>query len=383
MPNTLTGLIPTLYESMNIVSREMVGFIPAVTRDANATRAAVGQTVRVPVAAVAAAQDVTPAVSAPNAGDATIGFTDITITRSRAVPVRWTGEEQRGFGTNGQLAATLRDQFAEAMRRLVNEIEIDLAVAAKNNSSRAVGTAGTTPFATAANMEDLALLRQILEDNGAPTTDLQFVGNSNAWANLRGRQTGLFRVNEAGSSDMLREGMTDRLYGFAMRNSAGIQLHTAGTGTGYLVNNASGEPIGDTAITVDTGTNTILAGDIITFAADTANRYVVRSDLAANTITLGRPGLRVAIPDNNAITRGASYRGNFAFARTALVLVQRTPALPDGGDMADDRISITDPVSGITFEVAVYRQYRQVYYEVAATWGVAAPNEAHIATLLG
>lgn len=385
MPNTLTGLIPTLYEAMNVVSREMVGFIPAVTRNASAERGAVGQTVRVPVAAVAATQDVTPAVTAPNAGDATIGFTDIAITKSRAVPIRWTGEEQRAMGTGdtAQISNILRDQFAEAMRALVNEMEVDIANVAKVNASRATGTAGTTPFATAGNMDDLALLRQILEDNGAPITDLQFVGNSLTWANLRGKQNTLFRVNEAGTAEMLREGMTDRLFGFAMRNSAGIQLHTAGTGASYLVNNAAGEPVGDTAITVDTGSGTILAGDTVTFAADAANRYVVKTALAANSFGLNRPGLRVAIPDNNAITRGASYRPNFGFARTSLVLLQRAPALPDGGDMADDRITVADPVSGINFEVSTYRQYRQVYYEVAAAWGVGAPNEPHIATLMG
>jgi len=382
MANTLTGLIPTLYEAMNVVSREMVGFIPAVTRNTGAERAAVGQTVRVPVAAVAAAQDVTPAVAAPNAGDATIGYTDVTITKSRAIPIRWTGEEQRGFAANGQMQTVIRDQFSEAMRALVNEMEVDLANAVKIGASRATGTAGTTPFATAGNLDDIALLRQILEDNGAPTSDLQFVGNSNTWANLRGKQNVLFKVNEAGSSDMLRNGMTDRLQGFALRNSAGISLHTKGAGSAYVTNGSTAA--GGTSVVLQTGTGTVLAGDVVTFAADTANKYVVNVGVAApGTITIGKPGARAVIPTSNALTIGNNYRGNYGFARGAVVLVQRTPALPDGGDMADDRTSITDPVSGITFEVAVYRQYRQVYYEVAATWGTATPNGAHIATLLG
>jgi hypothetical protein len=390
MANTLTNLIPTLYEALNVVSREMVGFIPAVTRDTNVARAAVGQTVRSPIAAVAAAQDVTPGVTAPNAGDATPTYMDVTLSKSRAVPIRWNGEEMKAMGTGDtpQGRNILRDQFSEAMRKLVNEIEVDLAAAAKTNASRAYGTAGTTPFATAADLSELANLRKILEDNGAPTTDLQFVGNSAAWVNLRGKQNNLFKVNEAGTEEMLREGMLGRLLGFATRNSAGITLHTKGAATGALINNASTEAVGQTTLTLDTitvNTTGILAGDIVTFAADSVNKYVVNTGLVATSgdIVIGKPGLLVAAPDNNAMTIGNNYTGNYGFARSALVLAQRLPALPDGGDMADDRQTIIDPISGLSFEVAVYRQYRQVYYEVAATWGVGAPNGAHIATLLG
>lgn len=386
MANTLTNLIPTLYEALNVVSREMVGFIPAVTRDANVTRAAVGQTVRSPIAAVAAAQDITPAVTAPNAGDSTPTFVDVTMTKARAVPIRWNGEEQRAMSTGdtAQGRNILRDQFAEGMRKLVNEIEVDLAVAAKTNASRAYGTAGTTPFGTAGDLSDIAQLRKILEDNGAPTSDLQFVGNSATWANLRGKQNVLFKVNEAGTEEMLRNGLIDRLQGFAMRNSAGITLHTKGTGASYTVSAGGPFAVGTTSFPIITGTGTVLAGDVITFAADSANKYVVKTGVAApGTIVIGKPGNLVSIPNSNAITIGNNYTGNFGFSRQALLLAQRLPALPDGGDMADDRTTITDPISGLTFEVAVYRQYRQVYYEIAAVWGVAAPNEAHIATLLG
>lgn len=390
MANTLTNLIPTLYEALNVVSREMVGFIPAVTRDAGVTRAAVGQTVRSPIAAVAAAQDITPAVTAPNAGDSTPTYVDVTMTKARAVPIRWNGEEQRAMGTGDtpQGRNIIRDQFAEGMRKLVNEIEVDLAVLAKGSASRAYGTAGTTPFGTAGDLSDIAQLRKILEDNGAPTSDLQFVGNSATWANLRGKQNVLFKVNEAGTEEMLRNGLIDRLQGFAMRNSAGITLHTKGAATGALINNASGEAVGQTTLTLDTitvNTTGILAGDVVTFAADSTNKYVVKTGLVATSgdIVINKPGLLVAAPDNNAMTIGNSYTGNFGFSRQALLLAQRLPALPDGGDMADDRTTITDPISGLTFEVAVYRQYRQVYYEIAAVWGVAAPNEAHVATLLG
>ena len=49
MANVLTGLIPDFIEGMNIVSRELVGMIPAVRRDMRLDRVALNQNVTIPL----------------------------------------------------------------------------------------------------------------------------------------------------------------------------------------------------------------------------------------------------------------------------------------------------------------------------------------------
>lgn len=382
MANTLTNLIPTLYKALDVVSRELVGFIPAVSLDADVSRAALNQTVRSPVAPSASTASNTPGTTAPDTGDQTIDNVSLSITKSKHVAVRFNGEETRGLQSAGTYGAIVQQRFEQGFRALTNEIETDLA-ALYVNSSRAYGTAGTTPFNTASDLTDLSETRRILDDNGAPQSDLQMVLGSAAWAKLRGKQSSLFKVNEAGTAEFLREGFISQgLQGFALRNSAQVKSVTKGTGSGYLVNNGAGYAIGATAITVDTGTGTILAGDVITFAGDT-NKYVVATALAANVVTLAAPGLRQAAADDTAITVAANHTANMAFHRGAIVLATRLPAMPDGGDAADDSMTVVDPLTGLAFEIALYRQYLQLHYQVRIAWGVASVKTLHTATLLG
>jgi hypothetical protein len=381
MSNTLTGLFPSLFEAVDQVSREMVGFIPAVTRDNVFARAAVGQTVTSHVTPAAPASNITPGVTPPDDGDQALGNITMTLTKARRVPIRWAGEEQLAVNNNGiTFNAIFRDQAAQAIRTLVNEIETDLA-GLHVSASRAVGTAGTPPFGTAGDLSDTAAALGVLETNGAQGLDFQYVAGSAAMQNLRGKQTVLFKVNEAGSSDMLRNGMTDRLQNFALRNSAQVKTFTKGSGAGYLVNNAAAA-IGDTVIPVDTGTGTILAGDVIQVAGD-SNMYVVASALAAGSVTIAKPGLRVAPADNATVTLVNSSTRNLFFARSAIALATRLPALPVGGDSAVDRSEIQDPLTGLVFEIAVYRQYRQVQYEISTVWGVKATKSDFIGIGLG
>lgn len=378
MANTLTKLIPTIFTALDVVSREQVGFIPAVARNTKADAAAKDQTVTAPVAPVATTVDITPGATAPNDGDQSIGTVDVKITKSKMAPVKWNGEEQLALGPAGTYNTILADQFKQAFRALANEVDSDLG-SLYYGASRVVGTPGTTPFGIKEDLSDAALARQVLEDNGAPTTDLQMVLGSSAIANLRGKQSVLFKVNESGTEQLLREGTLGRLEGFNIHNSAGIKRVDAGAGAGYLVNGA--KVAGDIIVAIDTGTGGIAQGNIVKFAGDD-NAYVVAA-ATATTITLAAPGLRQSLADNAAITVSGAFTANMAFDRNAFLLASRTPAMPEGGDTADDVMNVTDPVSGITFQVALYRQYRQVRYEVGLAWGVASIKPAHAVIIAG
>lgn len=381
MANTLTSLIPSLYESLDVISRELVGAIPCVTLDANVSRAAVGQLVTSFITPIASATNITPGVVPPNDGDQTIGNVQLSITKARRVPFRWNGEETLGLNNNGSGAATIRNgQMTQAIRTLVNEMEVDVVTAARLGASRAFGTPGSTPFASA--LGDPAQVRKILDDNGAPMNDRCMVIDTTAGAALR-TLAQLTKANEAGTSMTLRDGQLLDLHGFSIHESAGVSFNTKGTGAAYTTDTA-GYAAGSTVINLITGTGTVLAGDVITFAGDT-NKYVVNAGITApGTVTIGAPGLRVAISAAaTAVTVANSYTGNLAFSGSSIVLATRAPALPDGGDMAVDRMTITDPRSGISFEVAMYAQYRQMQYEISAVWGVKGIKPNHGAILLG
>jgi hypothetical protein len=382
---TLTDLIPTLYNALDVVSQEMVGFIPAVSRDATHERAAINQTVRSFVAPAVTASDITPGATAADSGGQTIGNVSMTITKSRKTEIMWSGEEQLSISAPGITAQrVLQDQFAQGMRTLVNEIESDLAVAAYAGASRATGTAGTNPFLIGSDklIDNVADVRKILADNGAPMGDLQMVVDTAAGAGLR-KVPNLYKANEGGGDTLLRQGILTDLMGFDIRESAGVARPTVGT-ISATTNNA-GYAIGVTEITLSSAAVALLKGDVITFAGDT-NRYVVAEALSGTggTLKIAAPGLRQAIPAaTTAITVIATGPRNVAFSRSAVYLATRAPALPSVGDMADDRTLVTDPRSGLTFEVSVYRQYRQVKYEVAIAWGVVNTKSEHTAILLG
>lgn len=383
MANTLNDLIPDLYASLDVVSRELVGMIPSVTIDASVNRASKDQSVRVAIApANTAGFDITPAMAIPAAADQAIGNSEIVINKVRGMPFSWNGFEQGGLNSNGAGYDYIRrNQMTQAMRALVNEMEADLC-GLQSTFSRAYGTAGATPFGTAGDFTDASYAMKILKDNGAPLSDNHLVINTSAGANLGGKQSNSsVEFNE----QFLRQGVFRSITGMDIRESGQVVTHTAGSFTsGTLTSEV--RAVGATSLVTTANYSAGLgAGDIITLAHESgAHKYVVQS-VSASAITIAAPGLRTATAATGtvAITKIASSARNLAFNRSAIVLANRLPERPAEGDLALDVTTITDPRSGLSFEVAVYPGQRMVRYEISAAWGVKNIKPEHTGLLLG
>lgn len=383
MANTITGLIDYIYQSADVVSREQVGMIPAVYINGAAEQVAVNQDITYGVVPTMATEDTAAAATPPDLGDTTVGTGTMKLTKSKTVRFYWTGEDEAALGSKRD--AIENNKFAQAFRTIANEIEADLA-ALYVYASRAYGTAATAPFGTAGDFTDAAEAVRILKDNGAPTSDIQLVLNTAAGVNIIGKQS---RADIIGAqvASLQQQGILLKIAGCNLRESAQIKQHTKGAGTGYDFI-AAGEAIGQTILSVEGGTvNTsgIKAGDIITHAGDTVNKYVVNTGLTETSgdIVIGAPGLRIAGADANELTIGGSYAANMCFDRSAIHLLARLPKVPEGGDQAEDEFIMIDPVSGLPFRIALYKGYMANQIAIQLAWGVKAVKSAHISLLLG
>lgn len=319
--------------------------------------------------------------SDPNAHYDTIGYVDVAITKQREVAMTWQGEEQMAI--SGISANVLRDQYAQAIRTLVNEMELDGAIEEAQSAIMAgniVGKAGTTPFAS--NLTDLTLARKKLSDNGAPLTDLQLALNTSAGMNLRNLSQ-LQKVNEGGENTLLRQGVIGNLFGFNIRESAGLQAQgTTSVTSDYDVNGAVTAGPTVKSVTVEAGSGAIKKGSIVTFGSGT-EQYVVAEDMASGGTTLKLTSAITANIADEAKVNIITNTPNVAFARGSLLLVSRLPAVPEGGDSALDRTVITDPNSGISFEVALWGGTRENTVTIANCWGWKNIKTEHSVAILG
>ncbi len=376
MANTLTALAPTLFGAAQVVSQEPVGVLDAISMNFDDKGVAIGDTIKVPIAPTRAFKTYTPAMT-PSAGDdAVAAGVAIQITQNGMVDWHLTGEQIRSLENGADYDEWLRQMMVQGMRTLRNQAEADAAAAVKTGASRAVGTAGTTPFGADINL--IPSLYKILRDNGAPMADLNLVIDSAAGLNLR--KLGIIQqAYQAGNDQERRSGNLLRQFGFAITESAGIALHTKGTGTLYVTSGSTAPKVTDIALV--TGSGTVLAGDVVTFAADSNNNYVINTGVTApGTISLGRPGARVTIATANAMTIGGNYTPNVAFERSAVVGVMRPPLIPANPTI--EQLMVSD-AKGLTYLLCKVVGDGMVTFRLHLAWGFKVVNPEHVALLMG
>ena len=395
--NTLTSVLRA-QASVNIdVPQEPIGILETANLNFDDKGASINEVIVVPIDPVGTLEDIQPAAVPPAGASVTVTNAQVKITSQKQKSRVFTGEDLRQIENIGVRDDLLRQFIEQSERLLRNQMAADASTALTIGGSRAVGTAGTTPFATDMNL--LTSARKVFRDNGAPFTNINVVADTSSYLNLLNLNV-VQKAQEAGSDQERRSGIIRGQFGLAsIREDANINSHTKGAGTGYTT--VSALAVGDTSIAVTGGTvNTtgIQIGDIITIAGDT-NKYVVvpapgtstsyqtpsSSSLLATsgTIYIGAPGIRKANAGTGvAITVGATYSPSFIFEKNVLVGVVRPPIGFDQGPYVTIARMITDKF-GLSYHFVESVQWGQVSWFVQLVWGFAVTQPQYVVPILG
>ncbi len=388
MANTFTAIIPNMTTAFQRIASEAASLAKIAQTDFKAEEAALNEVVIIPINPVVVGDNRTPAAIFTVAADRAIDNTSITITKDRKFPFHLTGDDMARMRQNPEFVA---GSILQAMRAARNEIHSDLAGlhidaagyyrSGYSSSGAAVGTALTTPFGSTIDL--LVDAKKLLNDSLAPKEERFCMLDTSAEAALS-KLGQLIKANEAGSDELLRQGIVGKLAGFNLVVDNDVKLHTKGTGTGYVINDGAGIAVGATVLTVNTGSGTILPGDVISFATvDTVNKYVVLSTVGGSTVT----SITLTSPVITALTNGLALvisggRRNMAFHREALGLAIRLPKLPKEGDAGEHQV-IIDPISGLGFRFSTYKGYGLNNYELSVAWGVKTVRKELLKLILG
>lgn len=122
---------------------------------------------------------------------------------------------------------------------------------------------------------------------------------------------------------------------------------TSSTGTGYLVDNGAGYNIGDTVITIGTGSGTITAANAIVQFAGDSTLYALTAS-TATSVTLAGTGLTQSLADTTAMTivnKWLTYGETLIYAYDSY-LPAAASIFADPGWLKTLRFKVTGTVNG-------------------------------------
>ena len=372
MANTLTPLIDKLIARGLSVLRENA----IMPRLVNSTYSNVardkGDTITVPIAADITAASVSPSNTLAAAGDTALTSKTISLNQ-------W---KHAGFYlTDQQITQIDVDNFQtlqgdEAVRSLANNVDEYILGLYKGIYSQA-GTAATTPFGS--NLNDWTTgARTKLNNHKAPMDDRAVVLDADAEGNALNNRA-LQDASYRGSTEGIVFGDIGYALGASWHLDQNVPTFTNsnGTPTSWLVNQAD-SAIGDTTVTIDTGSNDPVEGDIFTVAGST-QQFVV-SSYSSNVITFA-PALTAALGNNAALTFAASHVVNVAFQRQAFGFAMAP--IMDASMNSDTMRQVTDEKSGLTMRLEVSRQEKQWKFDYDVLYGATLLRPELACRILG
>jgi hypothetical protein len=373
-PNTLTVLVPTIIAALQRVLRNQGALANLAVRDPSSDAAGLNQSITLPASAVQAAYDVEPGANPPALVGTTPTSVALTIEKYRGSRFSLTGEDWKAIAARGPDLRMM--QIDEAISTLIDEVCAYMWGKYNVGAGYAVGTAGANPFAS--NPDILMDGWQVLSDAKCPNVGRIGCIGTSEWA-AAGKLDQFQKTLEAPPGTSFANAAFGMLGNFAMTWDQQISRHTpVGTAANYLVNMVGGAAKGTKVLTVDGGTGTMLAGDVVAIGN---YKYVVVS-LASTTLTL-KAGLLEAVADDATITLSAAHRSNLLVHPDAMVLAIRPPAEAPDGDAATSAIVIRDPVTGIAMRLAHYKGYHAGQWELSLVYGAVVRRPELAVKLLG
>ncbi len=267
--------------------------------------------------------DVPAAASVRASGGAATASDIISTTRSLSVQHIYQGVAVDNFENliaQPKLMGRLAERLAYNVGRKADSIVCGLWNEWPYETGKVDGSAA---FNSTDLLNPLVDARKILIDNQSPMDGLKAVLSTKEAAAFR-KLIQLQKVNEAGSSELLRQGGLGSIMGFDLYESQQVQDATlsanAVTLTPGAINNGAGYAIGTTTVAMNgLGTGTLKAGTTFTIAGTVTYRYVATEDatISGNAATVKiYPALKEAVVDTAVVTfteHSAASSMNFAF----------------------------------------------------------------------
>jgi len=314
--------------------------------------------IQVPIPPIIATNAVTPGVVPPASVSGTASHVSVPLDHWREAPFQLTDKQMKEV-----MAGTIPSTASEAVSALVDYVDRTVLNTYKGVYGF-IGTPGAVPFAS--DVSDATDAGTTLSLQKAAVRDRRFILDPLAYGNalqLRAFQDSSW----TGDARTIKDGEIREKLGFSFWMNQNLPTHTNanGTPTGWLVDQDD-VAVNDLVVTIDTGSNDPVEGDVFTIAGDTQT-YVVAS-YATNVITF-QPPAQVAWAEDAVITFKGAHKVNIAFQKNAIAFASRP--LAEGIDGLGNIIEQeTDPVSGLSLRLEISRQHKQTRFAFDILFGV-------------